>query len=136
MSGDLSELDQINETDIIEAFNGEDTTLNEEVQTDDSTQETPSSESLEAIEEITNIPDELLDGLEETSLENDEVSQGEILDNPGEIEILPMAEIESALEDQEEESVELSSSSLNELTNILSKLLNNKTIEITIKIKD
>eukprot|EP01156_Anaeramoeba_ignava_P020698 Anaeramoba_ignava/c16888_g1_i1.p10 GENE.c16888_g1_i1~~c16888_g1_i1.p10 ORF type:complete len:121 (-),score=14.76 c16888_g1_i1:7595-7957(-) len=120
MSGNLSELDQINETDIIDVFKNE---------------ELVSGEENSPVEDITNIPEGLLDEAEETeSIE--EVSSGEEIADPGEIEILPLQEIESALEEQEEEKISLSASSLSDLTDILSKLLNNKTIEITIKIKD
>jgi hypothetical protein len=131
MSGNLSELDQINETDIIEAFNGDESVSNEETaQSSDLEQEKASTEDL------TNIPDGLLDEEESEALPED-VSSGEIVDDPGEIEILPLQEIESALEEQEkEEEITLSSSGINDLADILGKLLNNKTIEITIKIKD
>ena len=121
MSGNLSELDQINETDIIDVFKNE---------------ELVSGEENSPVEDITNIPEGLLDEVAETESMEEEVSIGEEIADPGEIEILPLQEIESALEEQEEEKISLSGSSLNDLTDILSKLLNNKTIEITIKIKD
>lgn len=105
----MSELEQINENDIMQALGGE-------AQKADKVADT-------GAEELTNIPEELIE--------------------PGTEESLPAEEIESVQEipenmEQNDSSRELniSSSSLNDLTAVLSKLLNNKTIEITIKVKD
>ena len=123
MSEDLSQLDQLIESDILEA-------LGEDASTSDS--------EIENIELVQNVPDEFISPEEEIleSSENiiEDESEGEVLDDIGDIEILPLAEIESALDKQEEEMV--ISSSSNELISVLNQLLTNKTIEITIKIKD
>ena len=119
MSDDLSQLDELIESDVLEAL----------------------GESLPAVliddanGELANIPEELADILDTTQDQDNDINDEEI--DIGEIEMLPMAEIESALEEQEEEE---SASSVNidttDLASLLSQLLNNKTIEITIKIKD
>ena len=102
MSDDLSQLDQLIESDVLEALGGD---------------ASHSSDNLDV-----ESPDELLE------------AKGEVIEDIGDIEILPMAEIESALDNQEEDIVVSGNS--NELVSILSQLLNNKTIEITIKIKE
>lgn len=86
-------------------------------------------------EEENELIEESIDSILDDSQEQKDSSEGEVLEDIGDIEILPMAEIESALE-EEEETLELNSSEAGNLASILSKLLNNKTIEITIKIKD
>ena len=123
MSEDLSQLDQLIESDILEALGEESSTSDSEV---------------ENIELVQNVPDEFISPEEEILESSEDVaedeSEGEVLDDIGDIEILPLAEIESALDKQEEEMVISSSSS--ELMSVLNQLLTNKTIEITIKIKD
>ena len=47
-----------------------------------------------------------------------------------------MAEIESALDEDEPMDTNIASVNTSDLASLLSQLLNNKTIEITIKIKD
>jgi len=92
-------------------------------------------EILGEAEEENELNEESIDSILDDSQEQKDSSEGEVLEDIGDIEILPMAEIESALE-EEEETLELNSSEAGNLASILSKLLNNKTIEITIKIKD
>ncbi|MEA3314508.1 MAG: hypothetical protein U9Q30_01465 [Campylobacterota bacterium] len=70
--------------------------------------------------------------------ENDEVIENEDeLVDISDLDILPMDEIESAIETQEEEikDTELTVDSKS-LSYLLNELLNNKTVEITIKVKD
>lgn len=134
MSSELDELDQLIESDILEALGEE---IPEELKQETTTE-------LVEPDDLTNIPDGYLDETEipfkdkvEESIETEEIeSEGEVLDDIGDIEILPMAEIESALEDEENEPIVMNSADAGSLAEILSKLLNNKTIEITIKVKD
>ena len=113
MSDDFTQLDELIESDVLDALGLDN-----------------SAEIInDANGEVTDIPEELAE-----MIAIDE-SEGEIIDDLGDIEILPMAEIESALEEQEEFD-ELPSASSSDLAMLLGKLLNNKTIEITIKIRD
>lgn len=105
---DLSQLDQIQESDILEALSSE--------------QSSESEVSLKnPEEELTNIPEELLDPVEQ-------IPKEEPLDN----ENTPSIEQEDTLAKE----VSISSSELNSLTSVLAELLNNKTLEITIKVKE
>lgn len=94
------------------------------------------------------------------SVEIDEIAQGEVMaDEFAEFDTLNEEDILAALDgfegevqttksggmkstsvvssvQQSNESVEVSSSNINEIAQLLSKLLNNKTLEITIKVKD
>ncbi|MEA3553113.1 MAG: hypothetical protein U9R39_01785 [Campylobacterota bacterium] len=129
MSEDFTQLDELVESDVREAL-GE-PALEQESET-----------------EILNVPEELMDEvIEPENVETpDEIetnasleeSDGEVLEDIGDIDILPMAEIESALDDEDEEPLDTTINSVNtsDLASLLSQLLNNKTIEITIKIKD
>ena len=49
---------------------------------------------------------------------------------------LPTEQIEPSLDKEEKSTISMNTSNANELVSVLSQLLNNKTIEITIKIKD
>lgn len=131
MSDDLTQLDELIESDILEAL-GE--PVLDELKED-------------TVDDLVNVPDGLLDEVVAQAEENEkslqdespfDIDEGEILEDIGDIEILPMAEIESALEEQEDEvsSVNLNNVNSSDLASLLSQLLNNKTIEITIKIKD
>jgi hypothetical protein len=123
MSDNFMQLDELIESDVLEA-------LGETV---------PKDLVDDAGGKIANIPEGLAEILTQTeSLEIDKDGTGEDIEDIGEIEILPMAEIESALDEQEEEdtTISMGSTNTNELVSVLSQLLNNKTIEITIKIKD
>jgi len=69
--------------------------------------------------------------------EPEDEEEGEIVEDIGEIDILPMAEIESALEEEEEEPESKSNSSqilASGLESLLSQLLTNKNVEININI--
>ncbi len=124
MSDNFTQLDELIESDIREAL-GE-TVLEEDTKND-----------------VTNVPEDLLDTPDEPEVLEPELefeldeSEGEVLDDIGDIEILPMAEIESALED-EEDIIDSTIPNVNtsDLAALLGQLLNNKTIEITIKVKD
>ena len=123
MSEDFTQLDELIESDIREAL-GEDPKLEQSIGS-----------------EVLNVPEELMDEVVETNeLENiDDIEQsdGEILDDIGDMDILPLAEIESALDDEDEIcDTNISSVNTSDLASLLSQLLNNKTIEITIKVKD
>ncbi len=126
MSDDLSQLDALIESDVLEALGQsvpkDETKVEEPIDTDD-----VNVDDINSVVD-TNNTDVLLDQNEDNSIED--------IEDIGDIEILPLAEIESALDEQEEEVVSMDSSDLGSLANILSKLLNNKTIEITIKVKD
>ena len=95
MSNNLSQLDELIESDVLAALG-----------------ESPADVPLQTEETITQIDDEIL---------NDENS----VDDIGDIEILPLAEIESALDEQEDEIITMSSGEMGSLAQILSKLLNN-----------
>jgi len=151
MADDLSQLDALIESDILEA-------LGEEVPEELKAQEDNSGDSIEdilnAVDEVdeTTKPqndlseiESILGGESIKEEESDNVTTDSIdtdkeIDDIGDIEILPMAEIESALDEQQDdntdETISMNSNDLGSLANILSKLLNNKTIEITIKIRD
>lgn len=132
MSDELSQLDELNESDIMAAL-GQDLSTQISETKDQNTDEAAAFANETEDGEVTNIPDGLLEK-EDTQESSEEF--GEELDDVGDIEILPMAEIESAIEDQDDETISMSSNDLGSLASILSKLLNNKTIEITIKVKD
>jgi hypothetical protein len=125
MDNELSQLDALIESDVLDALGKEPRdTSNEEVDSD------------EIIIE---------DHLEDT-VDNDEILEEDILEDNNEIEDIPQEN------DFEEESPILNEANLDEtketpvvldqdissasLSKLLSELLNNKTIEITIKIKD
>jgi hypothetical protein len=129
MSENFTQLDELIESDILEALGESAVSV--------------ANDNLP--DEVTNIPEELLDPTEEieeidkeeidkTDCENDTEEPIDI----NELDILPMAEIESALENQEEELSVDNINNINtvDLATLLSQLLNNKTIEITIKVKD
>jgi len=128
MSSELSQLDQLIESDVLEALGQE-----------------PLSEVLDSNNiidnELTNVPEELQDEI--IGAQSEAIDSEDFLDLNNEeedidlddIEILPLAEIESAIEDQEDD-IQITPNSLNELTSMISSLLKNKTIEITIKVKD
>ena len=120
MSDDLSQLDELIESDVLEALGETLPTENSETVNDDQN----------IVEDLTNT-----NAINSGISENIDLEE-ESIEDIGDIEILPMAEIESALDEQEEDIVSMNSSDLGSLANILSKLLNNKTIEITIKVKD
>ncbi len=118
MSDDLSQLDQLIESDVLEAL-GQDISGSSDSAVDDGL--------------VQNIPEEY--NTFDSEIDTNKVEEvGEVIEDIGDIEILPMAEIESALDNQEEDIVVSGNNS--ELVSILSQLLNNKTIEITIKIKE
>ncbi len=116
MPNDLSQLDQLIESDILDALG--------------STNTTPSSPNMgDGL--VQNVPEEYF---QDENTKSEDSNEGEVIEDIGDIEILPLAEIESAIGEQEEE-ITISSNG-NELLSVLTQLLNNKTIEITIKIKD
>ena len=124
MSEDFTQLDELIESDVREAL-GE-----------------PASVS-EIGDEVLNIPEELMDEVVEPAktdsvddINTSDESEGEVLEDIGDIDILPMAEIESALDEDEPMDTNIASVNTSDLASLLSQLLNNKTIEITIKIKD
>ena len=124
MSEDFTQLDELIESDVREAL-GE-----------------PASVS-EIGDEVLNIPEELMDEVVEPAktdsvddVDTSDESEGEVLEDIGDIDILPMAEIESALDEDEPVDTNIASVNTSDLASLLSQLLNNKTIEITIKIKD
>ena len=124
MSEDFTQLDELIESDVREAL-GE-----------------PASVS-EIGDEVLNIPEELMDEVVEPAktesvddIDTSDESEGEVLEDIGDIDILPMAEIESALDEDEPVDTNIASVNTSDLASLLSQLLNNKTIEITIKIKD
>ena len=105
MADDLTQLDELIESDVLDALGGQasDVVLNE------------------AAEDETTVPQ----------------SDGIVLDDIDDLEILPMAEIESAIEDDvQEQPQSVGNINTTDLASLLSQLLNNKTIEITIKVKD
>ena len=114
MSDDLSQLDELIESDVLAALGEEPTQAQkEEVSIEDVTDSKIQSNS-ETIEDS-----------------DDDIGVEDI----GDIEILPLAEIESALDEQDDDTITMNSNDMGNLAQILSKLLNNKTIEITIKVK-
>ena len=156
MADDLSQLDELIESDVLEALG---VPVPEELQKNNQSGEEDNNidsaidfgddigveltEPLE-IEEAT-IPDILDDVVDE-----DIVDQGtEIVEDLDDIEILPFADdnideqdsqIDEAVQNDNNENstdtITMTSNDIGSLADILSKLLNNKTIEITIKVKD
>ena len=116
MNGNLTQFDELIESDVLDALG-----------------ESLSSKAIDDADgEIADIPDELASIVDENLEE-------EIIDDIGDIEILPMDEIELALEEQDEEqpiNQTITGVDTSDLATLLGQLLNNKTIEITIKIKD
>ena len=113
MSDDLSQLDELIESDVLAALGEEPTQAQkEEVSIEDVTDSKIQSNS-ETIEDS-----------------DDDIGVEDI----GDIEILPLAEIELALDEQDDDTITMNSNDMGNLAQILSKLLNNKTIEITIKV--
>jgi len=127
MSDDLSQLDALIESDILEA-------LGQSVPKEETTHELDSLDDLLGSSEVTDLADIQNDSIEPIQEKSNDLEES--IEDIGDIDILPMAEIESALDDQEDEPISMNSNDLGSLADILSKLLNNKTIEITIKIKD
>ena len=127
MSEDFTQLDELIESDIREAL-GEEPKLDQSI----------GNEVLNVPEDLMDepiVPEELEDPIE--NIDDIEQSDGEILEDIGDMDILPMAEIESALDDEDEPyDTNISSVNTSDLASLLSQLLNNKTIEITIKVKD
>jgi len=166
MSNDFSELDSIIETDILEAL-GEPIpetigdVLEENLEVEDGSIDSEENLDLESLvadltpeveeEPTTNFEDieDIINTESEDESEaevdpKDEIASDEEVSFDNEVieidesEILPLHEIESAIEEQEsiqsdQESINIDSSGL---ATLLSQLLNNKTIEITIKVKD
>ena len=117
MSDELTQLDELLESDVLEALG----------------EPAPHFKLDDADGEITDIPNELASIIAEN--ESLEVDKDENIDD---VEMLPMAQTQSYTDDQEEKksTVSMDTANVNELVSVLSQLLNNKTIEITIKIKD
>jgi len=107
---ELSELDQLIESDILEALGEKKDTSSSE---DDILIEDAEDEIL--IEDFNESPD------------NDQLPEPEI-------ETEKSTEIEEPIKQENQHTI--SEVSTNDLASLLSQLLNNKTIEITIKIKD
>ena len=131
---DLSELEQISEADIIQAL-GNEPEITESPASDEVTETVTEETDEDHIEELTNIPEDLLDPVVE-ELEVNEISEDEIESLRTLAQTAAEEEHPELVEAAEEKNLEISAGSLDDLSNILSKLLNNKTIEITIKVKD
>ena len=139
MADELSELDALIESDVLEAL-GEKVPEDSSLEIDGITiEDTEPEVDLSVEDELSEINDEESVTPEEP-LENDTIVEEEIPDtsNSELDEILienleePSEEIKTApIEEKTETTV-----SSNDLASLLSQLLNNKTIEITIKIKD
>jgi len=101
MENSLSQLDGLEETDILDAFG-------------ETKQENP-----ETVDEIS------IEDIEIETIEDEEV-------------VIPNIETEDIVSTAQEEKIVMQEQTYNssDLANLLSQLLNNKTIEITIKIKD
>jgi hypothetical protein len=70
--------------------------------------------------------------------ELDALSENDILDALGELDTqdIETSLLEEKSVSKQKNSVEINSNSVNELSTLISQLLQNKTLEITIKIKD
>jgi len=148
MDDALSQLDSLNETDMMAAF-GE-TKVEEEIVIEDLPLEESEEEiQIENVEEDTESEDISIENIEEIA----EVKVEDIEDNVENItdkseELEEEIQIESIEEDTESENIienitdkiDIPTSETvctsTDLASLLSQLLNNKTIEITIKIKD
>ncbi len=116
MSDNFSQLDQLIESDILEALG-----------------ESTSTSTIDS--KLTNFEEELDIG----TIDEEVDVLSEEHDDIGDIEILPLADIDEAIDNQEPEKISNiipNDINTNDLASLLSQLLNNKTIEITIKIKD
>ncbi|MBD3840579.1 MAG: hypothetical protein IE909_01625 [Campylobacterales bacterium] len=153
MPTDLSQLDELIESDVLKA-------LGQDIQDESDNHDLEKHfEMVTETDLLKNVPEGLLeievdnekgDSLEELGdfndniiqtptpsideLEQDLAEDENVIDDIGDIEILPLAEIESAIKQQQEEEVINARSG--DLAALLSQLLKNKTIEITIKVKD
>ena len=105
---ELSQLDELIESDILDAL-GQDEAKEQDLQ----------NELIEAAEEEISIED-----FNEPVMEEETLNSNEVID-----------EIEENITPNENTQV-ISEVNTNDLASLLSQLLNNKTIEITIKIKD
>ena len=132
MADELSELDELIESDVLEA-------LGEKVAEDDASVEIDgiTIEDIEApaetVEEESEIAEESLEETPQEPTELDEDSDEEITIEDLEQEVEPEPEI---VQEQEKTEENVQTVSSTDLASLLSQLLNNKTIEITIKIKD
>lgn len=107
MADDLTQLDELIESDVLDALG----------------EQMPQSLVQEAVEASND--------------ESSDVTDCIALDDIDDLEILPMAEIESAIEnDVQVQPQNINNINTTDLASLLSQLLNNKTIEITIKVKD
>ena len=107
MADDLTQLDELIESDVLDALG----------------EQMPQSLVQEAVEASNDQSSAVTDGI--------------ALDDIDDLEILPMAEIESAIEnDVQVQPQNINNINTTDLASLLSQLLNNKTIEITIKVKD
>jgi len=120
MSDELTQLDELIESDVLEA-------LGEAV---------PQVKIDDADGEITDIPDDLAEMLSTSEVLAEE---NENIDNKSNDDSLATTqEMESVIDEKKNELSNTNISNINttDLASLLSQLLNNKTIEITIKIKD
>ena len=139
MADELSELDALIESDVLEAL-GEKVPEDSSLEIDGITiEDTEPEVDLSVEDELSEINDEESVTPEEP-LENDTIVEEEIPDTSNsELDEILIENLEERSEEIEtapiEEKTETTVSS-NDLASLLSQLLNNKTIEITIKIKD
>jgi len=140
MADELEQLDEIVESDILDALGEKPSNevQEEEIKIEDLEESAPLETSLESEEEIT-IEDFEED--KETSNEQKDVLDGdpEVLNNEEKETLLEPSTQDDIIEAPqtpsviEQHTVEMESSSI---ASLLSELLKNKTLEITIKIKD
>lgn len=119
---ELSQLDELIESDVLEALGQENSKVSQDAEEDEI-----------SIEDFDENPD-----LDESTIasNNDEITIEDFDENPI-VEVESKEEIiEDETQDEKNQSVTIPEINTNDLATLLSQLLNNKTIEITIKIKD
>lgn len=146
MSEELTELDQLTESDILEALGEEVPEATAELSTEDSeiledNEDILKDEVLETIEDISieDLAEESTD-TPPVSLDDSDITTNEEKENEAIEDDITIEDIEEIPEIQSSTNAtkECNTTTLNstDLASLLSQLLNNKTIEITIKIKD
>lgn len=138
MEDELSQLDELIESDVLDAL-GEETLVPDSSEaktknTSDDIKEIPDEILIEDFEDSKNLDEEndddkIISADPETKIENEETLEKEW-------ESKLNAEKKEKLPAESESESESINTNCSDLASLLSKLLNNKTIEITIKIKD
>ena len=140
MNDELSQLDELIESDVLDALGVQSPAVEE----DTSAEEVDDIiiEDFEEIQEKSEVEEEIQDNkVDDTPIENSNSSETNIMETDDEDEELLEKEWEEELDSKQSEEVppeivNTTDMKSTDLASLLGQLLNNKTIEITIKIKD